>query len=737
MPYESEIELLVSASHWDPFQVLGMHAIRLEGNDAIAIRAFLPDAKEVFVIDKRKGKKDKEYPMKESNEQGFFEAVLDTEKGSFPYQLRRITHDDQSIISTDPYSFPPFLTEFDLHLMGEGTHYLKYKKLGSHVIELNGVKGVCFAVWSPNAQRVSVIGNFNNWDGRVHMMRVRGSSGIWELFIPDLKEGEIYKYEIKSKHGGQLITKADPYAFYSEIRPKTASVVYDLDQYKWNDDRWMKERAKKNVLDTPVSTYEVHLGSWKRVTEDDNRFLTYREMADTLLPYVKDMGYTYLQLLPVSEHPLDESWGYQTIGYFACTSRFGTPDDFRYFVDKCHQEGVGVIIDWVPAHFPKDAHGLVNFDGTALYEHQDPRKAEHKDWGTLIFNYGRSEVMNFLISNALFWLDKYHVDGLRVDAVASMLYLDYSRKEGEWIPNEYGGNENLEAVAFIKRFNEIVHQYHPGILTIAEESTAWAMVSRPTYIGGLGFSLKWNMGWMHDILEYFSTDPLYRRYNHNNLTFALLYAFNENFVLVLSHDEVVHGKRSIVDKMPGDMWNKFANLRLLYGYMYCQPGKKLLFMGGEIGQWSEWDCNRSLDWHLLEQEPHQKLHNWVRDLNHLYQSEKALYEVDFSYDGFEWIDFNDYEHSVVSFIRKSKNPCDFLVCIFNFTPIVRHNYRVGVPKKDFYDELLNSDSEEYWGSNVGNIGGVEAEQIWWQGREFSLNLTLPPLGMIILKPQNK
>lgn len=735
MPYENEIELIVSSSHWDPFQVLGMHLIQFEGKDVIAVRAFFPDAKEAYVIDMRKEKKNKEYQMDKIYDDGFFEAIIASEKEVFPYELKRTTHDGQVLTTIDPYCFPPVLTEFDLHLMGEGTHYFNYKKLGSHVIELNGVTGTCFAVWAPNAQRVSVVGNFNNWDGRTHMMRVRGSSGIWELFIPKIHEGEVYKYEIKSKHGGHTFVKADPYAFFSEVRPQTASVVYDLDHYSWNDDTWMKERPNKDILDSPITIYEVHLGSWRRVPDEDNRFLTYRELADALIPYVKELGYTHIQLLPVSEHPLDESWGYQTSGYFACTSRFGTPDDFRYFVDKCHQENIGVIIDWVPAHFPKDAHGLGFFDGTALYEHQDPRKSEQKDWGTLVFNYGRSEVSNFLISNALFWLDMYHIDGLRVDAVASMLYLDYSRKEGEWIPNEYGGNENLEAVAFIKRFNEIAHQYHPGILTIAEESTAWAMVSRPTYIGGLGFSLKWNMGWMHDILEYFSSDPLFRKYNHNNLTFALLYAFNENFVLVLSHDEVVHGKRSMIDKMPGDLWNKFANLRLLYGYMYCQPGKKLLFMGGEFGQWSEWYCMRSLDWHLLDEEPHNKLQNWVRDLNHFLKSEPALYEQDFSYDGFEWIDFSDYEHSVVSFIRKSKNPDDFLLCILNFTPLPRHNYRVGVPRKAFYEEVLNSDSEIYWGSNIGNSGGVEAEQMWWQGREYSINVTLPPLGALVLKPR--
>jgi 1,4-alpha-glucan branching enzyme len=731
MSLNEQIELIINSSHWDPFQVLGAHFIKIDKKDVLAFRAFIPDAQAVYIVDQNNEKN--VYPMKKIHDDGFFEAIVKEKSKIFPYKLKKVLNDGSSTTFYDPYCFPPVLTEFDLHLIGEGTLYKKYERLGAHVTTLEGVEGVSFAVWAPNAVRVSVIGDFNRWDGRIHPMRVRSSTGVWELFIPGLKEGDIYKFEIKSRYSGFIAEKSDPYAFLSEIRPRTASVVYDINRYKWNDSKWMTARAEKNWLESPIAIYEVHPGSWKRVPEEDNRFITYREMADDLIPYIKDMGYTHIQFLPLSEHPLDESWGYQTIGYFSATSRFGTPEDLMYFIDKCHQNNIGVIMDWVPAHFPKDAHGLAFFDGTALYEHGDPKKAEHRDWGTLIFNYGRGEVANFLLSNALFWFDKYHIDGLRVDAVASMLYLDYSRQPGDWIPNEYGGNENLEAVAFIRRFNEISHQYHPGVLTIAEESTAWAMVSRPTYVGGLGFSLKWNMGWMHDMLTYFTHDPLYRKYHHDSLTFVLLYAYTENFVLALSHDEVVHGKRSLLDKMPGDFWQKFANLRLLYGYMYAQPGKKLLFMGGEFGQWSEWDCTRSIDWHLLEHEPHQKLLAWVKDLNSYYKSEPALYENDFENAGFEWIDFHDYENSVVAFVRYARYSFDHVICVFNFTPVTRHNYRIGVFKKGYYKEVLNSDSEQYWGSNVGNLGGIYTDDYWWQGKAFSLSVNLPPLSALIFK----
>jgi 1,4-alpha-glucan branching enzyme len=627
------------------------------------------------------------------------------------------------------------LTDFDLHLIGEGTHYKNYEKLGAHVIKIDGVSGVHFAVWAPNAKRVSVIGDFNHWDGKKHPMKLLGDSGIWEIFIPGLDEGELYKFEIKSKYKGYKEQKVDPFAFYFEVRPKSAAIVYNINnKHKWQDAEWMEIRGKKNWFESPVSIYEVHLGSWMRVPEEDNRFLTYRELADKLIPHIKKLGFSHIELLPITEHPLDASWGYQTIGYFAPTSRHGKPEDFMYFVDKCHQNEIGVIIDWVPAHFPKDAHGLGFFDGTCLYEHEDPKKGEHMDWGTLIFNYGRNEVANYLISNALFWLDKYHIDGLRVDAVASMLYLNYSREPGQWIPNIYGGNENLEAVDFLKRFNEVVHQYHPGVLTIAEESTAWPAVSKPTYLGGLGFSMKWNMGWMHDTLLYFSKEPIHRKYHTNNLTFSMLYAFTENFILSFSHDEVVYGKRSMLDKMPGDMWQKFANQRALYGYMYGHPGKKLLFMGSEIGQWREWDFNGSLDWHLLNYEPHQKLQRFISDLNHLYKTEPALYEVDFDWRGFEWIDCSDSENSIISFIRKAKHADDFLVLVFNFTPVPRFGYRIGVPQGGFYREILNSDSEMYWGGNIGNAGGVYAENISSHNRPYSLNLILPPLSVLILKP---
>jgi len=731
MALKEEIERIVHSAWPDPFEILGIHVIKWGGKEYVAVRAFLPDAADAAVVEVGSGR---EYPMKRLHKDGFFEAVIRGRTDVFQYRLKKTDQGNKTSLIIDPYSFLPVLSDYDLYLIAEGTHYNQYDKLGAHEMTVDGVEGVFFAVWAPNAIRVSVTGDFNEWDGRRHMMRVRGSTGVWELFIPGLRQGVIYKYEVKSRYKGFLAEKADPYAFYSELRPKSASVVWNLDRYLWSDNRWMEARKETNWFESPMSIYEVHLGSWRRVPEEGGRWLTYRELADSLVPYVKDMGYTHVELMPVSEHPLDESWGYQTVGYFSCTSRYGTPDDFMYFVDSMHQAGVGVIIDWVPAHFPKDAHGLAYFDGTALYEYGDPLKGEQKDWGTLVFNYGRTEVANFLISNALFWLDKYHIDGLRVDAVASMLYLDYSRKPGEWTPNKFGGNENLEAVALIKRFNEIVHGRHPGVLTVAEESTAWPAVSRPTHLGGLGFSMKWNMGWMNDILRYFSDDPIFRKYHQNNLTFALLYAFTENFILVLSHDEVVYGKRSLLDKMPGDFWQKFANLRLLFSYMFAQPGKKLHFMGAEIGQWWEWNANSSLDWHLLQYEPHKKLQAFVKDLNDLYRSEPSMHEVDFTYEGFEWIDFSDYGRSIVSFIRKAKNPADFLVFVFNFTPVRRYNYRIGVPKGGFYREVLNSDSGLYWGSNTGNQGGRNADAIPWHRRPCSLNLDLPPLGALVFKP---
>jgi len=729
MTIKEHIKLIIKAEHWDPFYALGMHEVRTDDKKAIAVRAFMPEADKAWVVD---AVQNKSYEMEKINKAGFFEKKFENRNDFFQYKLKIKTSDNRISEFLDPYSFMSVLSDFDLHLIGEGSHYKKYEKLGAHVIEVNGVKGVHFAVWAPNAKRVSVAGDFNNWDGRRHQMRVLGSSGVWEIFIPGLNEWEVYKFEIKSK-SGEIFLKADPYAFYFEVRPKSASIVYDINRYRWNDREWLRIRSEKNWFESPASVYEVHLGSWMRVPEEENRFLTYRELADKLIGYVKDMGYTHIELMPVTEHPLDASWGYQAVGYFAPTSRHGAPEDFMYFIDRCHQNNIGVILDWVPAHFPKDAHGLGYFDGTALYEHADPRKREHKDWGTLIFNYGRNEVRNFLISSALFWLEKYHIDGLRVDAVASMIYLDYSKKEGEWVPNVFGGRENLEAIDFLKRFNEIVHQRHPGILTIAEESTAWTGVSSPTYLGGLGFSLKWNMGWMHDILEYFSKDPVYRKHHHNNLTFGLLYAFTENFMLVLSHDEVVHGKSSMLGKMPGDMWQKFANLRLLYGFMYGHPGKKLLFMGSEFGQWDEWNFDRSLDWHLLQYEPHQKLQRYIRDLNRLYRAEPPLYEVDFSYSGFEWIDFHDTEQSVISFIRQGKRAGDFLVFVCNFTPVPRYNYRIGVSDAGLYKEILNSDSAEYGGSNTGNAGGVSSEDISWNGRPHSISITLPPLAVVIFK----
>ena len=723
------VNRIIYTDHHDPFSVLGAHIVDIKGKRAVAIRAFLPEAKQVSVIN---AETSTEYEMVKIKEEGFYEVLLAEYSEVFPYKLKKVTYDDAVEIFNDPYSFLPTLTEFDLYLFNSGDHHRIYDKLGSHAIEVNGVNGVQFAVWAPNARSVSVVGNFNNWDRRRHAMRVLGASGVWEIFIPGLKEGELYKYQVKIK-SGSILDKADPYATEMELRPKTASKINFLKQYEWKDEGWIKHRAESDHLGEPISVYEVHLGSWARVTEENNRWLTYREIAEKLVAHVQELGYTHIELLPIMEHPFDASWGYQVTGYFAPTSRFGTPQEFMYFVDYCHQNNIGVILDWVPAHFPKDQYALAQFDGTHLYEHADPRKGEHQDWGTYIFNYGRKEVRNFLISNALFWVEKYHIDGLRIDAVASMLYLDYSRKKGEWIPNQYGGRENLDAIAFLKDTNRLIHQYYPGILTVAEESTAWPGVTTDIAYGGLGFSLKWNMGWMHDMLKYFSTDPLFRKDHHNNLTFALLYAFSERFLLPLSHDEVVHGKSSLLHKMPGDDWQKFSNLRLLYGLMYGFPGKKLLFMGGEFAQRDEWNHEKFLDWHLAQFPPHAGVQKWITDLNRVYRKESALHQVDFYYSGFEWIDFHDKASSVITFIRKSNDGKEKVIIICNFTPVPRQNYRIGVPDGGLYREILNSDSSYYEGSNVGNAGEIEAESISCHNRKFSLNLTLPPLACIFLK----
>jgi 1,4-alpha-glucan branching enzyme len=625
------------------------------------------------------------------------------------------------------------ITDFDVYLFKEGNHFKLYEKFGSHITNVDGTQGTLFSVWAPNAEKVSVIGDFNKWNKESHPLSVRwDGSGIWEGFIPGLGKGTVYKFHIVSRHSKYRVDKGDPFAFHWQAPPKTASVVWDLD-YDWKDNEWMKNRHTYNALNAPVSIYEVHLGSWRRVPEEDNRFLTYREIAHYLADYVKDMGFTHVEFLPVMEHPFYGSWGYQTVGYFAPTSRYGTPQDFMYLIDHLHQNGIGVILDWVPSHFPSDEHGLVYFDGTHLYEHADPKKGFHPDWKSYIFNHGRYEVRNFLISSAIFWLDKYHIDGLRVDAVASMLYLDYGRKDGEWIPNEYGGKENIGAITFLKRFNEAVYENYPDVQTIAEESTAWPMVSRPPYVGGLGFGMKWNMGWMHDTLDYFSNDPIFRKYHHNQLTFSIWYAFTENFVLPLSHDEVVHGKGALYGKMSGDEWQKYANLRLLFGYMYGHPGKKLLFMGDEFSQWREWNHDESLEWHVLQYPLHQGIQRWVKDLNHFYKRELAMHELDFSAEGFEWIDLHDWEQNIISFIRKGKSNDEIILVVCNFTPVPRYNYRVGVPRGGFWREVLNSDARLYEGSGHGNLGGIEATPIPSYGRYYSLSLTLPPLGVIFFK----
>ncbi|MBI2848414.1 MAG: 1,4-alpha-glucan branching protein GlgB [Chloroflexi bacterium] len=625
-----------------------------------------------------------------------------------------------------------FITELDLHLFNEGSHFRLYEKMGAHPVQQNGEAGMHFAVWAPNARYVSVIGDFNGWNKRANPIHQRDRSGIWEGFIPGVGKGALYKYHVESRYHGYKADKADPFAFYSQISPSTASVAWDTD-YSWGDSEWMADRRRRNSLDAPIAIYEVHLGSWRRVPEEDHRPLTYREMAPLLAQYAQQMGFTHVEFLPVMEHPFYGSWGYQVTGYFAPTSRYGTPQDFMYLVDYLHQHNIGVILDWVPSHFPSDEHGLGFFDGTHLYEHEHPSQGIHPEWTSYIFNYGRHEITSFLISSALFWLDKYHADGIRVDAVASMLYLDYARKEGEWIPNKYGGRENLEAISFLRRFNEEVYRNFPDVQTYAEESTSWPMVSRPTYIGGLGFGLKWDMGWMHDTLEYMSKEPVHRKYHNNNLTFRMLYAFFENFVLPLSHDEVVHGKGSLLGKMSGDDWQKFANLRLLFGYMYAQPGKKLIFMGSEFGQWREWYHEESLEWHLLQYERHRNLQQWVSDLNRFYQDEPALHQLENDWTGFEWIDCNDADSSIVSLIRRGKSTSDIVLAVGNFTPVPRSGYLVGVPRGGFWREVLNSDAREYGGSGLGNAGGMDAAPLPWHGRPYSLNLTLPPLSTLFFK----
>jgi len=735
---DRDIALLLKAENRDPFRLLGPHIVEETINDReerrLVVRGFFPRATSVSVV--LQGH-DGEIAARRLRSEGLFEADLPIfahlpiSPNSYQW---KITEEGQPTRQVhDTYAFPPLLSDFDLYLMGEGTHYQKYEKMGAHPVVVDGVAGVMFGVWAPNGLRVSVVGDFNQWDGRISPMRNRGPSGVWELFVPGLADGAIYKYEIRPMSGGYPLLKSDPYGFRSELRPNTGSIVARLDQHQWNDTGWMEWRSRNDWLSSPISIYEVHLGSWRRVTEEGGRWLNYSELADQLIPYLKRMGYSHIELLPVMEHPFDGSWGYQTVGYFAATSRFGTPADFMAFVDRMHQAGIGVILDWTPAHFPSDAHGLGEFDGTHLYEHADPRQGRHPDWGTLVFNYSRNEVQNFLISNAVFWIDKYHIDGLRVDAVASMLYLDYSRREGEWIPNEFGGRENLAAIALLKRLNEVIYARHPGVLTIAEESTSWPMVSRPTYLGGLGFSLKWNMGWMNDTLSYFAVDPIYRKYHHNRMTFSMLYAFTENFVLPLSHDEVVHGKASLLNKMPGDLWQQFANLRLFFGYLFAHPGKKLMFMGGEFGQRSEWNAETSLEWHLLEHDTHRGLQALTADLNAIYRNERSLHEVDFDWHGFEWIDCTDSDASVLSFVRRAKDAADFMVVVANFTPAQRDTYRVGVPEPGFYREIMNTDSEKYGGTNFGNLGGVHAEAFPWNNKPYSILLHMPALGVLFFK----
>ncbi len=722
MPERAAIEALVAGRHGDPFAILGPHRT----DERTSIRVFAPTAHEVQVIDSDQRVLGS---LEKVHDAGLFVGTIDTPVDA-AYRLR-FRRGDVEWEEGDSYRFPPILGETDLHLLAEGTHRHLYEKLGAHPAKIDGTNGVSFAVWAPNAQRVSVVGDFNGWDGRRHPMRKRHEAGVWELFLPELELNALYKFEILGRDGELLPLKSDPVALAQEVPPSTASRVYGVTRHDWSDDAWLEERSRAQDRSAPISIYEVHLGSWRR--DENNSFLDYEALGDFLIPYVTDLGFTHIELLPISEHPFSGSWGYQPIGLFSPTSRFGPPEDFARFVDRCHEKGIGVLIDWVPAHFPNDPHGLVRFDGTALYEHEDPRLGFHKDWNTLIYNFGRREVSNFLQANALFWLSRYHIDGLRVDAVASMLYLDYSREPEEWLPNIHGGCENLEAVSFLQNLNTRVYGDVPGAITIAEESTAWPQVSRPVDSGGLGFGYKWNMGWMHDTLSYMSREPVHRSHHHNELTFGLIYAFSENFILPLSHDEVVHGKGSLLGKMPGDRWQKFANLRAYLAFMWTHPGKKLLFMGGEFAQEREWNHDQSLDWHLLADPSHRGVHALVRDLNQLYRTIPALHRFDSEPRGFEWIDAGDASQSTLSFIRRGLADQAPVAVVCNFTPVVRHRFRLGVPKQGRWVEKLNTDSAAYGGSNVGNLGSVEAQDMSWHGQPFSVELALPPLATVVLE----
>jgi len=730
-----DLRKLLSASHEDPFSLLGVH--RDDRGEGYVIRVFRPDARSVDVsLYDRESKQFGDFvEMQCLHKEGFFSLNCEGREGEPPpgYRLRYHFKGGSVWESHDPFSFGPILSDDDIYYLKEGSDRQSWHKLGAQLGSHHGVHGVRFVVWAPNARRVSVVGDFNNWDGRIHPMRLRIEGGFWEIFIPGVERDVHYKFEM-IQSTGRLVLKSDPYALYGQHGGPTASITWPLNEYQWQDDKWMQQRTKWNPYRSPLSIYEVHPGSWARVPEDGDRPLTYREMADRLLDHVETMGFTHIEFMPITEFPFDGSWGYQVTGFFAPTSRFGNPDDFRYLVDKAHQRGIGVIVDWVPAHFPKDEHGLAYFDGTPLYEHADPRQGEHQDWGTNIFNFGRTEVRNFLVASALFWLKEYHIDGLRVDAVASMIYLDYSRAHDQWVPNVHGGRENLEAIDFLRMLNEICYDECPGAMVIAEESTAWGGVSRPTDTGGLGFGFKWNMGWMNDTLHYIQRDPLHRSHHHGEATFSMLYAYDENFILVLSHDEVVHGKGSLLNKMPGDRWQKFANLRMLYGWMFAHPGKKLLFQGSEIGQWDEWDYRKSVDWHLLEGEDHEGIRLLVKELNRLYSSEPALHAMDHEAAGYCWLDHSDAANSIFTFMRCAPNTKPVYVAV-NATPVPRHGYRMGVATPGKYREIFNSDHPRYSGSGIVNSSSLVSEDTHWQGQDHSILLTLPPLAVVFLQAE--